>query len=455
MGEEQRKTEIRIGGMTCLNCQNKIERKLRKTRGVSTARVSYNDGSARITYNSDVISEKEIGGIIESLGYKVIRRVHDSQGPAPSDRNRMIGILIITVALFAILKAFGVTNIAKNFPIAEAGMSYGMIFAIGLLTSVHCIAMCGGINISQCIPPAAAGKRSGFATFRPGLLYNAGRVASYTIIGGAVGFIGSVISFSGAFRGIVQLIAGVFMVIMGLNMLGILPKLGKIVPRMPRIFARKIDDEKERPGRSPLIIGLLNGLMPCGPLQAMQLCALSSGSMFRGALSMFLFSIGTLPLMFGLGALSSVLSKRFTGRVMTAGAALVIFLGLFMFTNGMNLSGFSLPNVAPPAAQSTTLENGEELAIEDGKQVVSSYLEPGYYPSITVKNGTPVKWVIYAEPGSINGCNRTVIIPEYDIRHEFTEGENVIEFEPTQAGTVPYSCWMGMIRSAITIEDNI
>ncbi|MDR2156908.1 MAG: sulfite exporter TauE/SafE family protein [Clostridiales Family XIII bacterium] len=446
MGKTQQKTELRIGGMTCVNCQNRIERKLRNTRGVSAVRVSYTDGTARITHNADTVSPAEIAGVIEALGYKVIRGKRADRNAGAPERNKAIGVLIIVVALFGILKSVGATNVAKNFPLAEAGMGYGMILVIGLLTSVHCVAMCGGVNISQTIPGSSKPKRSRLTVFAPGLLYNLGRVVSYTIIGAIVGGVGSVIRFSGSFGGAVPLLAGAFMVIMGLNMLGIFRGLGRLVPRLPRGCAKKIDEGKER-RTGPFIIGLLNGLMPCGPLQAMQLYALSAGSMAQGALSMLLFGVGTLPLMFGLGALSSALGKKFTGRVMTCGAALVIFLGLFMFANGMNLSGFSVPAFGPGSSPADAAAD----RTENGAQVVRTDLEPGSYPPIAVKAGLPVKWVINAEAGSLNGCNRTILIPEYGIRQNLTEGENVIEFEPGQTGTVAYSCWMGMIRSTITI----
>ena len=65
-----------------------------------------------------------------------------------------------------------------------------MLFIIGLLTSVHCIAMCGGINLSQCMPLKLVedSKTSKFNTLRPSIMYNLGRVISYTLIGGIVGF---------------------------------------------------------------------------------------------------------------------------------------------------------------------------------------------------------------------------------------------------------------------------
>ncbi len=446
-----RTQKLRIGGMTCVSCQNKIERKLRNTFGVENAQVSYSAGTALVTYDADVISIKEIAAAIEKLDYQVLT----GERREPS-KTRLLGILIIAVALYVLLQQFGFTQLFNAFPLAEEGMGYGMLFVIGLVTSVHCIAMCGGINLSQCIPQPDVNSPNKFAALRPSFLYNLGRVISYTAVGAIVGALGSVVSFSGALKGIVQLLAGVFMVIMGLNMLGIFPWLRKLTPRMPRAFARGINKQKAG-SNSPLYVGLLNGLMPCGPLQAMQLYALSTASPIKGALSMLLFSLGTVPLMFGLGALSSVLSKKFTHKVMAVGAVLVVVLGMSMFTQGWSLSGFSLPSLLPQSAQEgvqNPAQSGDTgVTVENGVQVVNSTLASGKYPAITVQAGTPVKWTINAPEGSINGCNNRFIIPEYNIEHKFEPGDNIIEFTPTEAGKFPYSCWMGMIRSSINVVE--
>jgi sulfite exporter TauE/SafE len=333
-----------------------------------------------------------------------------------------------------------------------------MLFVIGLITSFHCIAMCGGINLSQCVPYEKQIGVNKISSLRPSLLYNLGRIISYTIVGAIVGGIGSLISFSGSMRGIVQIAAGIFMVIMGINMLGIFPSLRSIAPRLPKIFTKKIDSQKGS-SKSPLYIGLLNGLMPCGPLQSMQIYALSTASILQGALSMFFFSLGTAPIMFGLGALSSVLSRKFTNKVMSIGAVLVAALGLTMFSQGLTLSGFTAPlDMVSDAiynrlsSQSMDMNGDDsEYSIENGMQIVRSTLSSGRYPSITVQAGMPVKWIIDAPQGSINGCNNRMQIPEYGIEHKFVYGDNIIEFTPSKTGKFRYSCWMGMIRGMISV----
>jgi sulfite exporter TauE/SafE/copper chaperone CopZ len=447
--------------MTCVSCQKRIEKKLKSTVGVEEAAVNYNTGAATVTWNASVVTFSEIKSAIESLDYEVLGDTNKT--PVPE----IIGTLVIILALYVLVRGLGVSAITSAFPLVEAGMGYGMVFVIGLITSVHCIAMCGGINLSQCIPAAAApreGRRR--KVLFPAILYNAGRVISYTTVGVIVGALGSVVSVSGRFQGVVQLIAGVFMVIMGLNMLGIFQgsigtRLRRINPRMPGIFAKKIDGQKAG-NKNPLIIGLLNGLMPCGPLQAMQLYALSTGSPVAGGVSMFLFSMGTVPLMFGIGALSSLLSNKFTRRAMKTGAILVTVMGMTMFSYGWGLSGLNfnfadkiIAAVNPsPRFGSIPDGSGDEAftpTIENGVQLVNSTLRPGRYPAITVQRGVPVKWTITAPQGSINGCNNRMIIREYKIEHRFTPGENVIEFMPEKTGKFSYSCWMGMIRGSITV----
>jgi sulfite exporter TauE/SafE/plastocyanin domain-containing protein len=321
----------------------------------------------------------------------------------------------------------------------------------------------------------------------PAILYNGGRVISYTAAGVIVGALGRVFTVSGRFQGVVQLVAGSFMVIMGINMLGIFQgSLGAVLRRLnvriPGIFARKIDGQRAG-SKSPLIIGLLNGLMPCGPLQAMQLYALSTGSPVAGGVSMFLFSMGTVPLMFGIGALGGLLSRRFTVRVMRAGAILVTVMGMTMFTYGWGLSGFrpgfngntftarrpvsggtdgtgsgftdrAVAAINPFASKATGTGNAAFTpVIENGVQIINSTLSGGRYPAITVQQGIPVKWTINAPQGSINGCNNRMIIREYKVEYRFKPGENVIEFTPDKTGRFSYSCWMGMIRSSITVVE--
>ncbi|MDR1192670.1 MAG: sulfite exporter TauE/SafE family protein [Peptococcaceae bacterium] len=486
---------LRIGGMTCVGCQRRIERALLRTPGVTAAKVSYGAGVAEVEFDPDQASEDSVKAAINGAGYTASARETganarsakpnaqsakpnaqgarpNTQGARPNTRgarpntqsarpnaqatNTVAGSLLLIASLYILLYRFGILSLLTPSRLAEAGMGLGMLFVVGLLTSVHCVAMCGGINLSQCVP---RGGESGHlsAALGPTFLYNLGRVIAYTAVGFLVGGLGAVFTFSTAAQGALKLIAGAFMIIMGVNMLGLFPWLRRLTPRLPGLLTRAIDTEKAT-SKGPLIVGLLNGLMPCGPLQAMQIYALSAGSPLAGALAMLFFSLGTVPLMFGLGALSTILSQKFTHKVMTAGASLVVVLGLTMLSQGWSLSGLTLPTFLPgyiTAAPDTAASQAALAPIElvDGTQLVNSTLQSGRYPAITVQTGAPVKWVIDAPQGSINGCNNAMYIPAYDIEHRFSTGENVIEFTPDQPGQFRYSCWMGMIRGTITVVE--
>jgi sulfite exporter TauE/SafE/copper chaperone CopZ len=456
-----------IGGMTCIHCQHRIEKALSALSGVARVKVSYAKGTAKVTFDPSALSESDMAAAVEEndyrwLGEAVPAAKQTARFAASGDMNhkQVAGLVVIILALYILVQQFAVV-LTGAFPTAQAGMGYGALFLIGLLTSVHCLGMCGGINLSQCISPTEQSliRESRKAAMVPSFLYNSGRVVSYTIIGGAIGGIGSAVSLTGRIQAVVHLIAGVFMVIMGVNMLGIFPALRRFNVHMPAIFADKIDAAKAA-NRGPFIIGLLNGFMPCGPLQAMQLYALSTGSPLKGALSLFVFSVGTVPLMFLLGAASSLLSKRFTRAVMRVGAVVITVLGLSMFTYGWNLGGFPSPMDQIAYAMGYERRGSAEAAsggaafkpnIVDGKQIVNSTLTGYGYPAIVVQQGVPVEWHINAGQGSITGCNDRMVIREYGIQHRFNTGDNVISFTPDKTGRFTYSCWMGMIRSTITV----
>nr|WP_312578971.1 sulfite exporter TauE/SafE family protein [Sedimentibacter sp.] len=439
---------IKLGGVTCTACENKIEKALKKLKGVDDVKVSYASSTANILYNADKIDLTVICDTIEKAGYDVIYDDDDSLEEDSSNTTTLL-ILLIIAGLYVIIN----NTVGFNFfPQITQSMGYGMLFVAGLFTSVHCIAMCGGINLSQCAGCNGCENDNISSKLKPSFLYNLGRVMSYTILGGFVGALGSVFSLSLKGKSIISLLAGVFMIIMGINMLGVTPKLRKIMPRLPKSLTDKIDSKKNDKG--PFIVGLLNGFMPCGPLQAMQLYALGTGSFITGALSMFIFSVGTVPLMFAFGAFSSILSSKFTKQMMKISAMLVIILGIVMGNRGFSLAGINIADtvLSPFGINLSQSNKTANAVIKDGYQTVTTKLESGRYQPIKVYAGVPLKWSIVAEKGTLNGCNNEIIIPAYGKQQKLELGENIIEFTPTQTGTITYTCWMGMISSTITVE---
>ena len=439
-----------VSGMTCGNCELKIENTLLEKSGVHGVKADMKNSLVRVTMDKSKLRIQELVEAIEQLGYEAVIPSTDNtfegvtknkkEKNKSNDLSHLLGMAIIIVALYVIIN----NTIGFNFiPEIDQSMSYGILFVVGLLTSLHCIGMCGGICLSQCLK-ASGGESTAFDGVKPSLLYNLGRVVSYTAIGGIVGGVGRVVSFSGGAKGIVAIVAGMFMILMGINMLDLFPFLKRFNIKLPSYFGRKIYNNNGKHGS--FYIGLLNGLMPCGPLQSMQLYALGTGSVAAGATSMLMFSLGTVPLMFLFGAVSSIFSKKFTKGLMKVSAVLVMFLGFIMLSRGMSLSGI--------AAVSSPVK-GNIAALENGIQRVSIDLEPNRYSPIIVQQGVPVRFTINADAESLNGCNNAIVISKYGIQKKLEVGENIIEFTPDKEGDVPYSCWMGMIRSNIKVVSDI
>lgn len=433
--------KLNIMGMVCTGCETIIENKLKKLEGVTRVKADYIKKNVVISYDSELLGTQEIIGVIERLDYKVIKEdeadAEKSTIKKAQSTKQLSGLVIVILALYLVI------NRTNHFlPEVNQTMGYWMLFVVGLLTSFHCVAMCGGINIAQCASyPIGAGE----SKLRPSMLYNLGRVIAYTVVGGIVGGLGSIVSFSGATRGVVTLFAGSFMIIMGLNMLDIFPWLRRFNISIPKFIGNKMRNRKS--GRGPLYVGLLNGLMPCGPLQAMQLYALGTGSILTGALSMFYFSLGTVPLMFGLGALSSLITNKLSHKIMKASAVLVITLGFVMLNRGFSLSGVTLTGAE--------YKQSNVAVIKNGVQIVKIKMESGRYTPITVQKGIPVKFIIEADKQDLNGCNNPVTIPKYHIQKSLNPGENIIEFMPQEEGTMIYTCWMGMIKSTINVVSDL
>lgn len=384
-----------------------------------------------------------------------------------SKRNKQINkstaiiIVVVIVATYVVLKhIFGLDILnflwnlflLKYLPSLDTNVNYGLLFTFGILTSFHCLGMCGGIAISQTVKNThtrAEDKEGTSPTwFVSSTLYNVGRVISYTMVGAVAGGVGHVVSFSGALNGIIPIIGGLFMIIMGINLLGIFPILRKLNIRMPLFFARKI---KSGNNYGPFYVGIMSGLMPCGPLQIVQLYALGTRSVILGATSTFVFAISTVPLLFTLGAVNSIINKRYSTTISKMSAALVLILGVLMIGRGLTLSGVSYN-------MSCIIGNTDRqaVAIINGNiQTVTTEIQSDSYTPIVVQKGIPVKWIIRATKDNLNDCNSTIKISKFNIEENLIEGENSIEFTPLESGKISYTCWMGMIKSEIIVVDDI
>jgi sulfite exporter TauE/SafE/plastocyanin domain-containing protein/copper chaperone CopZ len=431
-----KKERIKVYDMTCTSCERRIKRELMKLPGVYEANASFSAQEVVVRYNSDLCDTEKIKECIKSSGYSL----ESTKG------YRFAGILIIAAAIILL----GGSTAGFDMNEKLKGASYLMLFIVGVLTSLHCVGMCGGIMVSQSI---SKDDTTRLKAMMPAAQYNAGRVVSYTVIGGIVGALGSAISLSLGVKAGIQIFAGVFMIIMGLNMAGfsIFRKFSIKLPWSSCSIKRK--------PKSPFLVGILNGLMPCGPLQTMQLYALGTGSAIAGASSMFIFSLGTVPLMLTFGALTGLLSKGYTKKILKFSGYMVIILGLIMGSRGLSLAGFGVPSLNSALAAGTGSSNGQanigKAVMKDGYQeIVMTADGSGYTPNaFYVKKGVPVKWII--KGNALNSCNNGIVVTSLNIEKTLKAGDNIIEFTPQDNKDINFSCWMGMIRGVIKVTDNL
>lgn len=212
------------------------------------------------------------------------------------------------------------------------------IISIAFLGSFgHCIGMCGGIVLAYSnikIDPQS----SKVSKTTAHLLYNLGRVLTYTLLGAMFGSLGGVALFSNYANGILLIFAGVVMMFAGLSLMGKIKFLTLIEHSISSSKFYKNSFQKILHSKSNLsffLLGMLNGLLPCGFVYFFAITAASTASMFYGALVMFIFGISTIPAMFSLGFLSSLASAtNFRNMMMALSSVAILLYGAFTIYSG-------------------------------------------------------------------------------------------------------------------------
>ncbi|MEE9525798.1 MAG: sulfite exporter TauE/SafE family protein [Candidatus Woesearchaeota archaeon] len=470
--------KFKAKGMTCTSCEALIERIKDKNEGILSIKADYPSETVEVSFDENATNMGEVFKAVEEKGYDcslIIEKPIETEEPVSSmnssdesyldnpinsnaytfDKKSLkkffgiafgiIGILVIGYFIFNAVEGISVPEISAN-------MGYGLLFVVGLLTGFHCVSMCGGFVISYTTKDAEAGRKP----HKSHMMFGIGKLISYTVIGATFGLIGSIIAFTPMMRGVAGIIAGLFLVIFGLNMLNLVPWLRKIRIKTPKFISRFVGEESQKHS-SPLIIGLLSGLMlACGPLQAIYIMAAGTGSAIEGAKLLFVFALGTLPVLLGFGFITSFISKKATHKILKASGAIVIILGLVMVNRGLALTGTGFDTNSLLASVSAGNDiTGDAVNIEGGYQIINMEVNRyGWTPDkFVLKKGVPVKWVINGK--EINGCNNAIQVPKLGLKFDIKQGEQIIEFTPDKEGTISWSCWMGMIPGVFIVKDNI
>jgi len=214
---------------------------------------------------------------------------------------------------------------------------FSAVFVVGLVSSIHCVQMCGPIVLSYSLPLAKAGARQQMLLAHAA--YNIGRIATYAALGAVAGLAGGVLNLASRLAGIAngaRICAGLALLLMAIVLSGVLPQSRLVQIRPVSGLSRAIGRILLAPQPlSKLRLGLMMGFLPCGLVYAALLKSVETGTAAGGALTMATFGAGTTIALASLGIVSSAAGIRI-GRWGTALSAVsVAAMGIFLLWSGV------------------------------------------------------------------------------------------------------------------------
>jgi len=463
-----KKTTLYVQGMHCPSCDILINDKFREEGNVVDVKPNFNKQKVEVFYtghlNREILNKK-----IKQFGYEIVdgRLLIIGRETFGKRIGEVLGIGAILLILYLIAKELSLIP-AFNF---IGNLSLLTIFVIGLVASTStCMATSGAlflstINRSRVIPSPSTSLRTGSVEesekkislltsfgrndIDKAILFNSGRIASYSAFGFLAGLVGQALITNLKFGPFLTLLAAVFMILLGLDMAKIV-SLGTIIPSgLNKAIFEKLEHKLMKyPRKAPFFLGAITYFLPCGFTQAVQVYALGLASPLQSALTMMIFALGTMPALLLIGVMSTFTKSTFYSYFIKTMGVLVFVIGFFYLSNftslyGININPFSKNGNS--GGMSASLENGVQTI--NMKVVTSGYI-PNYF---TVKNGIPVKWKIQGE--NVFGCQAYFVVPKLGVQKTLEQGENLIEFTPTETGFINFSCGMGMYRGRIEVID--
>ena len=328
-----------VHGMHCNACVLMIESELKELPGITHVKASLHDHSVEVTGNFDEKTPEaiaiELTTPLKPHGY-IVSIEKQTKVTNWSDFKIAVPIALAFAVLFVLLQKLGIVNL-----VGAGNVTYGTAFVIGIIASLStCMAVVGGLVLSMSATFAKEGDR-----VKPQLMFHGGRLVSFFILGGVIGAVGSAFTLDTSATFILGLIIAIVMFILGINLLDVFPWAKKIQPSMPKFLGKHAHSvSKLNHALTPLLVGIATFFLPCGFTQSMQLYTLSTGSFVSGALTMFTFALGTLPVL-ALVSFSSFTVKNSpkSGIFFKTAGLVVILFAIFNLINSLVIIGIIPP----------------------------------------------------------------------------------------------------------------
>ncbi len=447
------RTVVPIAGMTCRSCEVRVNRHVGRIPGVERASASAVRGRVEIESAGPVPAEA-VRAAIGAAGYEIGRSPWIARDPVAWGTAGAGVVVVLGLAVAVGISGLG--DLAGGLgDLAGGGLAIALL--LGLAAGVStCMAMVGGLMLAlsashaarEAERPGAPGGR--WSALRPAVLLVAGRVAGYGLFGAALGAVGASLALPAQATAALMVAVALLMTLLGIRLTGLSPRVAAWSPTLPMGLARGLGiGAGGRPAytdRRALLLGAATFFLPCGFTQAVQVFALSTGSpLYAGAL-LAVFALGTAPGLLALAGLPMVTPASSRPALLRVAGVAVLAFALVNATAGLRLAGIGLPGSGGPQAVALAA-----AAPASARQTLTTVqYADGYSPaSATIYAGQATTWTI--ESRSTASCASSIVVPLLGISARLHLGANTIELPPLSAGTVAYSCSMGMFGGSITV----
>ncbi len=451
-------TTVPVAGMTCRTCEVRIQKFVGRLPNVQQVRASAVQGRVEIQSTAPVPAAA-VRTAIRAAGYDI--------GRTPwlaSDPNVWLTAVAGLALVFAVAVLASVTGLANLASGAGDLSKGGLVIALllGLAAGVStCMALVGGLVLALSASFQARRADQGIpdggvlSQMRPALVFMAGRIIGYGLLGALLGAVGASVTMPPQVTAVLMIAVAVVMTILGTRLTGLSPRVATWSPTLPMGVGRRLGLGDGRAGAYSDVraagLGAASFFLPCGFTQAVQIYALSTGSPLLAGTIMAVFAIGTAPGLLALAGLPVVVPSTMRPTLLRLVGVVVIGFAFVNASAGIRLSGVTLPSFGIETAAAAPLPAGGVAT--DGTQALTTFQDAGGYRpgNVSIYAGTPTRWTI--ESSTVSTCAAFLVVPDLGIQVRLHEGSNTIDLPAMPAGTLAYSCAMGMYGGRITIVD--
>lgn len=322
-----------------------------------------------------------------------------------------------------------------------------IVFITGLTVGgLTCLAVQGGL-LASVIAGGEEESPNSKSTALPILAFLAAKLFVYTAFGFILGLFGGAVSINQTTQNIIQIFAGIYMIIVALNLLEIHPIFRYAILQPPRVLTRLVKkSSRSQQLFAPVILGFMTIFIPCGTTLAIEALAISSANPTTGALIMFFFILGTSPMFFGIGWLTSLFGEHYRSRFYKIASVAIIFLGISSINGALIASGS--PIYLPPIQIDLSGSETTDSNIQPDQNPTITVTSGGYSPNyLKVKAGEPVKLTLQSK--AAYSCALAFRIPSIGVSQTLQPDDQKEVSFTLPKGKTSFSCSMGMYTGVI------